>query len=86
MHSGPQHERQLEGLARWQPVVTDVHTRHDSIAAMAAALLEEHAGYLILCGASMGGMIAMEAARLAPQRIRALALLGTNAHAKNTRP
>jgi pimeloyl-ACP methyl ester carboxylesterase len=46
---------------------------------MAAALLAEHAGRLILCGASMGGMIAMEAARQAPDRICGLALLGTTA-------
>src|SRR4029450_4784840 len=42
-------------------------------------LLAEHPGPLILCGASMGGMIAMEAARQAPDRIVGLALLGTNA-------
>jgi pimeloyl-ACP methyl ester carboxylesterase len=46
-------------------------------ASLAAALLAQHE--LVLCGASMGGIIAMEAARQAPQRIRALALLGTNA-------
>jgi pimeloyl-ACP methyl ester carboxylesterase len=65
--------------APWHVVVTDVHTRNDTIAAMAEALLREHRGELVLCGASMGGMIAMEAARQAPQRIRGLALLGTNA-------
>jgi pimeloyl-ACP methyl ester carboxylesterase len=65
--------------APWNVVVTDVHTRNDSIPAMAAALLAEQAGNLVLCGASMGGMIAMEAARQAPARIRGLALLGTNA-------
>ena len=70
---------QLEGLGRWNPLVADVHTRHESIATMARALLAEHEGPLVLCGASMGGMIAMEAARQAPQRIRGLALLGTNA-------
>ena len=70
---------QLDALARWQPLVTDVHMRHDSIAAMAQALLAEHEGELLLCGASMGGMIAMEAARQAPGRVRGLALLGTNA-------
>jgi pimeloyl-ACP methyl ester carboxylesterase len=70
---------QLQGLAGWQPVVTDVHTRHASIEDMAASLLAEHDGELVLCGASMGGMIAMEAARQAPHRIRALALLGTSA-------
>jgi len=70
---------QLSGLADYRPRATDVATRHPSITAMAAALLEEHAGKLVLCGASMGGMIAMEAARQAPDRVTGLALLGTNA-------
>lgn len=65
--------------AAWQPTVTDVHARHDSIPAMAEALLARHPGPLVLCGASMGGIVAMEVARQAPQRIRGLALLGTNA-------
>ena len=70
---------QLPALARWQPVVTDVHTREGSIVAMASALLREHEGPLLLCGTSMGGMIAMEAARQAPERVAGLALLGTDA-------
>jgi pimeloyl-ACP methyl ester carboxylesterase len=71
-------QSQLRELpSRWNAVVTDVHTRNDSIQAMAAALLREHTGDLVLCGASMGGMIAMEAARQAPERVRGLALLGT---------
>jgi pimeloyl-ACP methyl ester carboxylesterase len=70
---------QLPALARWQPLVADVHTRVASIPAMAALLLREHAGPLVLCGASMGGMIAMEAARQAPERVAGLALLGTDA-------
>ena len=45
----------------------------------AARLLAQHAGPLVLAGASMGGMIAMEAARQAPQRVAGLALLGTTA-------
>lgn len=50
-------QAQLDALpARWDGVVTDVHMRHGSIAAMAQALLAEHAGPLVLCGASMGGM------------------------------
>jgi pimeloyl-ACP methyl ester carboxylesterase len=69
---------QLQALAGWRPVVTDVHTRNDSIPDMAAALLAEHPGSLVLCGASMGGMVAMEAARQAPGRIAGLALLGTD--------
>jgi pimeloyl-ACP methyl ester carboxylesterase len=70
---------QREALAAWRPQVTDVHMRHPSIEAMASALLREHAGPLALCGASMGGIIAMEAARQAPDRVKALALLGTSA-------
>lgn len=72
-------EQQIDGLAPWQPLVTDVHMRHPDIPSMAAALLAEVPGLLRLCGASMGGMIAMEAARQAPQRVTALALLGTSA-------
>ena len=73
---------QAAALAKWRPVVTDVHMRHASIPEMAAALLGEHPGDLVLAGASMGGMVAMEAARQAPARIAGLALLGTNAHAE----
>lgn len=71
---------QLAALPRrWQATATDVATRHDGIEAMAAALLAEHEGPLVLCGASMGGMVAMEASRQAPARVRGLALLGTSA-------
>lgn len=70
---------QVEALSAWRPTVTDVHMRHATIQAMAAALLGETGGDLVLCGASMGGMVAMEAARQSPQRIAGLALLGTNA-------
>ncbi|WP_431769287.1 alpha/beta fold hydrolase [Variovorax paradoxus] len=59
--------------------VSDAHMRHDTIEDMAAAVLRENPGPLVLCGASMGGMVAMEAARQAPERIAGLALLGTNA-------
>ena len=61
--------------------VTDVHARFATLPEMAAALLAEHAGDLVLCGASMGGMVALEAVRQAPQRVKGLALLGTSARA-----
>jgi pimeloyl-ACP methyl ester carboxylesterase len=71
---------QLASLpANYHTHVTDVHTRHPSIEAMARSLLADHPGPLVICGASMGGIIAMEAAYQAPDRIRGLALLGTNA-------
>ncbi|MEO7547649.1 MAG: alpha/beta fold hydrolase [Ramlibacter sp.] len=72
-------QAQSGALADFGPRVTDVHTRFGTIAQMAAALLAENDGALVLCGASMGGIVAMEVARQAPQRLRGLALLGTNA-------
>lgn len=59
--------------------VTDVHHRASSLPAMAALLLAEQPGPLLLAGCSLGGMVALEAARQAPGRIRGLALLGTTA-------
>ena len=73
-------EAQIRALpAAWQVSVSDAHTRHGRIEDMAAAVLRDHEGPLVLCGASMGGMVAMEAARQAPGRVRGLALLGTTA-------
>lgn len=77
-------QAQLPALpAAHEARVSDAHTRHGAIEAMAAAVLREHAGPLILCGASMGGMVAMEAARQAPERVAGLALLGTQAQAES---
>lgn len=59
--------------------VTDVHTRYATVPDMAAALLAEQVGPLVLIGVSMGGMVALEAARQAPQRVRGIALLGSSA-------
>ena len=73
-------QHQLAVLPReLNPHVSDVHARFTTIADMAQALLQEHAGDLILCGASMGGILAMEVIRQAPHRIKGMALLGTNA-------
>ena len=74
---------QAAALARagHEPVVTDVHARHPSLAQMAQALLAEHAGPLALAGTSMGGMLALEVWRQAPARVAGLALLGTSARA-----
>jgi pimeloyl-ACP methyl ester carboxylesterase len=60
-------------------LVADVHGRADSLPAMAALLLAEQPGALLLAGCSLGGMLAMEVARQAPHRLRGLALLGTTA-------
>lgn len=76
---------QIPALSAHRPhhrvVVSDVHARHDTLPEMATALLAEQAGELVLMGCSMGGIVALEATRLAPQRIKALALLGSTARA-----
>jgi len=59
--------------------ITDVHFRFATLPDMARALLAEHSGELVLCGASMGGILAFEVLRQAPHRVRGLALLGTTA-------
>jgi len=49
-----------------------------SITAMAEAVLEEFPGPILPIGFSMGGIVALELARLAPTRLIGLGLLGTN--------
>ena len=70
---------QTETLAAHRPVVADVHTRGHSLPAMAALLLTEHPGTLVLVGCSLGGMLALEVQRQAPDRVRGLAVLGSTA-------
>lgn len=73
---------QAPALAGSGPLhITDVHTRAATLPEMAAALLAEHPGPLALAGSSMGGMLALHAWRLAPERVRGLALLGSSARA-----
>ncbi len=59
--------------------VSDVHTREPTLPRMAARLLHEQPGRHVLVGTSMGGMLALEVWRQAPQRVRAIALLGSTA-------
>ena len=71
---------QVAALSPLRPVrVSDVHSRFATLPEMAAALLAEHPGELLLCGTSMGGMLALEVVRQAPRRVKALALLASSA-------
>lgn len=73
---------QLPALASHHAVhVSDVHFRFDTLPEMAAALLAECPGQQVLVGSSMGGMLALEAQRQAPQRVTAMALRGSSARA-----
>ena len=66
----------LAALAGHDVTVADLGVATD-ITAMAEQLLATHAGDLIVVGHSMGGRVAMEMARIAPTRLRGLALLNT---------
>lgn len=52
-----------------------------SIPAMAEAVLGEYSGQILPIGLSLGGIVALELARIAPARLIALGLLSTNAAA-----
>jgi pimeloyl-ACP methyl ester carboxylesterase len=67
----------LRGVA--QVHISDAHTRAATLPEMAQLLLAEHPGPHGLVGVSMGGMLALELHRQAPERVRAMALLGTTA-------
>jgi pimeloyl-ACP methyl ester carboxylesterase len=62
------------------PIVCDL-MRHDSLPAMAASVLADAPEYFSLAGLSMGGYVAQELMRQAPQRVLRLALLDTSARA-----
>ncbi|MCK6491740.1 MAG: alpha/beta hydrolase, partial [Planctomycetes bacterium] len=51
--------------------VSDVHARCTALPEMAATLLAEHDGPLVLVGTSMGGILALEVWQQAPQRVLA---------------
>lgn len=73
------HQRQyLSDIADIQ--VPDT-TRHDSVAALAAAVLADAPPRFALGGLSMGGYIALEIMRQAPERVSRLALVDTTARA-----
>jgi pimeloyl-ACP methyl ester carboxylesterase len=51
----------------------------DTLAGMARRILADAPATFCLAGVSMGGMVALEIMRLAPERVRGLALVGTSA-------
>ncbi len=62
----------------WECRVAD-HTRGDAIPAIAASVLADAPERFALCGLSLGGYIALEVVRQAPERVDRLALLDTQA-------
>ncbi len=68
---------QINGLVHPAAAKTADTLGRDSITAMAEAALALADGPLVPVGISMGGYIAMEMARLAPERLAGIALLNT---------
>jgi len=66
-------------LWRLGPVMVANHARDDSMAAIARRILGEAPPRFALAGHSMGGYIAFEILRQAPERVARLALLNTSA-------
>jgi pimeloyl-ACP methyl ester carboxylesterase len=75
---------QIPALWRFGPVMVADHTRDADIAAIAARILAAAPPRFALAGLSMGGYIAFEIMRQAPQRVAKLALLDTGARPETT--
>lgn len=72
---------QIPVLWRFGPVMIADHRRDDTAAAIAARILAAAPPHFALAGLSMGGYLALEVMRQAPDRVARLALLDTNARA-----
>lgn len=69
----------LPALWRVAPVTVANHIRDDKIGAIARRILDEAPPRFALAGHSMGGYIAFEIIRQAPERVTRLALMNTQA-------
>lgn len=62
-----------------RPILVGDHRSHDTMAAIAAHILAQAPERFALAGLSMGGYIALEIMKTAPERVTRLALLDTTA-------
>ncbi len=70
---------QIPALWQFGPVTVADHTRDDSMSAIARRVLSQAPPRFALVGLSMGGYVAFEIMRQAPERVAKLALLDTTA-------
>lgn len=73
---------QIAALSGRVPIHLAPITAFDTVAALAAGVLETAPPSFALAGLSMGGIVAMEIVRQAPERVSRLALLDTNPRAE----
>jgi pimeloyl-ACP methyl ester carboxylesterase len=69
---------QIAHLSAGRSIMVADLSRDDTITAMAARVLAEAPPIFALAGLSMGGIVAMEVLRQAPDRVARLALIATN--------
>ena len=74
----------LPALSAHMPCHVVSHGNADSLVAMAQHILDDAPAQFNLAGHSMGGRVALEVLRLAPERVLRLGLLGTGYRAKET--
>jgi pimeloyl-ACP methyl ester carboxylesterase len=75
------YENQIAALWQFGPVMVANQTRRESMAAIAQDILSHAPPRFALAGLSMGGYVALEIIRQAPERVLKLALLDTTARA-----
>jgi len=73
---------QIEAFSHERPVMTAPLSDHDTVSALARDVLDTAPQRFALAGLSMGGIVAMEVFRQAPERVTRLALLDTNPKAE----
>ena len=73
------YESQVAALSGNRRILVADHSQDDSVAGIAARLLRDAPERFALAGLSMGGYIALEVMRQAPERVERLALLDTSA-------
>lgn len=73
------YEAQISALWKLGPVMIADHRKHDSISKIASSILEAAPPRFALAGLSLGGYIAFEIMRQAPERVKKLALMSTSA-------
>lgn len=78
-HTAELFSDQLTAVSVERTITIANHRRHDTLAGIADALLAETAPRFVLIALSMGGYVAFEILRRAPERVSALVLMNTTA-------
>ncbi len=79
MCTGRIYQHQVETLGQTHPVLLANHWSHDTMAGIAKSTLDLAPKTFALAGTSMGGYVALEIMRQAPERVTKLLLMSTSA-------